>query len=119
MQDTNLLPGLVSECKEYIYKYRLPNILKVSMTHNEWKAKVKKMIKQENEKEIKEEMLKSKKLEDSDLIKEDFGRKPYLEELNLTSARTKFKFRTKMSQFVKPLQNTHKTCGDVTVVEQR
>ena len=40
-------------------------------------------------------------MEDSDLPKEEFGRKLYLEELDLTSARTKFKFRTKMSQFVK------------------
>ena len=101
VQDTNLLPGLVAECKEYIYKYRLPNILKVTMTHNEWKAKVKNMIKQENEKELKEQILKSKKLEDSDLPEEEFGRKLYLEELDLTSARTKFKFRTKMSQYVK------------------
>jgi hypothetical protein len=60
LQDTNLLPGLVSECKEYIY--RLPNILKVPMTHNEWKAKVKNMIKQENEKELKEQIKKSGRL---------------------------------------------------------
>jgi hypothetical protein len=55
------------------------------------------MIKQESEKELEDQILKSKKLEDSDLPKDEFGRK----ELALTSARTKFKFRTKMSQFFK------------------
>jgi hypothetical protein len=35
------------------------------VTHNDWTAKVKKMIKQESEKELKEQILKSKELEDS------------------------------------------------------
>ena len=42
-----------------------------------------------------------RKLEESELLAEDFGRQPYLKELNLEGARTKFKYRTKMTQFVK------------------
>ena len=35
------------------------------------------------------------------MVQEESGRKPYLKELDLSSVRTKFKFRTKMTQFVK------------------
>ena len=101
VQDIHELPGLVSECKEYIRKYSLPNILKVSLSHNVWKGKVKKKMEEENAKELKAQIKKSSKLENSDLIKEEFERKPYLKELDLSSVRTKFKFRTKMTQFVK------------------
>ena len=48
VQDIHELPGLVSECKEYIDKYNLPNILKISLSHNIWKCKVKKKMEEEN-----------------------------------------------------------------------
>ena len=41
VQDTHDLPGLVRECKGYIQKYKLPNVLKLSVKRNEWKNKVK------------------------------------------------------------------------------
>jgi hypothetical protein len=42
-----------------------------------------------------------RKLEETELLAEDFGRQPYLKKLNLEGARTKFNYRTKMTQFVK------------------
>ena len=47
------------------------------------------------------DMEKYRKLEDSEMLNENFERKPYLRQLNLESARTKFKFQTKMTRFVK------------------
>ena len=44
VQDNHELPGLVSECKEYIRQYSLPNILKTYLSHNVWKCKVKKKM---------------------------------------------------------------------------
>ena len=52
IQDNLNLPGLVTECKEYILKYRLPNIMKIDMSKNEWKRKVKAVITAENAKEL-------------------------------------------------------------------
>ena len=46
-------------------------------------------------------MTKLTKTENSELVGEEFGRKPYLKQLNLSDARTKFKYRTKMTQYVK------------------
>ena len=62
IQDNLNLPGLVTECKEYFLKYRLPNILKIEMSKNEWKKKVKAVIKSENEKELLNQMSTYKKL---------------------------------------------------------
>ena len=49
IQDNLNLPGLVTECKKYILKYRLPNIMKIDMSKNEWKRKVKALITAEND----------------------------------------------------------------------
>ena len=48
VQDIHDIPGLVTECKGYIQKYRPPNILKSSLTKNEWKKKGKAKMKEEN-----------------------------------------------------------------------
>ena len=50
---------------------------------------MKKKIEEERAKELKPQMLKSSKIEK--LVKEDFGRKPYLKEIDLSSVKTKFK----------------------------
>ena len=47
------------------------------------------------------QILKYKKLEESKVLKEEFGRQPYIKQLDLANVRTKFKFRTKMTQHVK------------------
>ena len=101
VQDHHDLPGLVSECKGYFKDYQLPNILKQKMTRNKWKGLVKKAIQTANAKELKSDMSSYRKLENSELLLEDFGRQPYLKQLNLTDSRTKFKYRTKMTQYVK------------------
>ena len=75
IQDKCELPGLVAECKKYIQEYKLPNILKVTLTSTEWKTQVKKKMRDENSKELKLQMSKSAKLCESQLPNEDFGQK--------------------------------------------
>jgi hypothetical protein len=82
--DHHDLPGLVSEFKGYFKDYQLPNILKQKMTRNKWKGLVKKAIQTANAKEFKSDMSSYRKLENSELLLEDFGRQPYLKHLNLT-----------------------------------
>jgi hypothetical protein len=94
------------------------------MTRNKWKGLVKKVIQTANTKELKSDMSSYRKLDNSELLLEDFGRQPYLKQLNLSDSQTKFKYRTKMTQYVKmnylsENKNTPKTCGGAICVEQR
>ena len=75
--------------------------MKVDMSEREWKTKVKSCIRDANAQELMTDMEKYRKLDDSEMLNENFERKSYLRQLNLESARTKFKFRTKMTRFVK------------------
>jgi len=101
IQNNQKLPGLVEECKDLIVKYRLPNVIKEEIDKNVWKRKVKQKIEEENSKELFQDMKRLKKLKNSELSSESFGRQPYLKQLNLAGVRTKFKFRTMMTQHVK------------------
>ena len=71
------------------------------MSKNVWKDLVKRNVMDGNAKELKADLLKYKKLEESEVLKEEFGRQPYIQQLDLANTRTKFKFRTKMTQHVK------------------
>ena len=96
VQDNLDLPGLVSECK-----LKLPNILNTKMSKHVWKDLVKRKVMDENAKELKADLSTYRKLEESEVLEEEFGIQPYIKQLNLANARTKFKFRTKMTQHVK------------------
>ena len=74
---------------------------------------VKEAIRKANEKELKEEITsKYKKLMKSELVEEEFGRKEYIGKLNLQQARTKFKFRSSMTQHVRMNQKSNKEYAD-------
>ena len=65
----------------------------LSLSRNEWKRIVKEAILAANQGELKQEIKeKYKKLKNSELDNETFGRKTYLKDVNLQEARTKFKF---------------------------
>ena len=81
------------------------------MSKQEWKRIVKKAIVTANTKELKEE-IKYKKLRNSELVNEDFGRKDYINNLDLLQARTMFKFRSSMTQHVKMNQKSNKSYAD-------
>ena len=54
-----------------------------------------------NENELRSEIMKSKKLKDSELLKDGFGIKNYINELSLQESRILFKHRCKVTQYVK------------------
>ena len=106
-------PGLVRECKMFIEELKILDPFQLSLTKNEWKKIVKEAILAANSNELKHEISeKYKKLKHSELAKEDFGRKSYINNLNLQQARTKFKFRCSMTQHVKMNQKSNKAYED-------
>ena len=69
----------------------------------QWKKSVKQAIKLKSRNDLLDviEEKEYKKLDLDELKKEKFGMKPYLCQLTLQSARTKFKIRTKITKTVK------------------
>ena len=54
-------PGLVEECMNFISDLSLTDITTENITQNAWKNEVKSAIKELNEKEVKADLIKSKK----------------------------------------------------------
>ena len=82
-------------------KIQFAKHFEVKNEQNVWKDLVKRKVMDGNAKELKADLLKYRKLEESEILKEEFGRQPYIKQLDLANVRTKFKFRTKMTQHVK------------------
>ena len=84
-------PGLVQECMKLIEDLGLPNITiphKIKqVTKNKWKQLVKKAIKDKCETELKNEILKFKKLKDGPMKEENFKTQQYLKDYQLEKAR--------------------------------
>ena len=107
-QKLNNYPGLVQECNKFIEELNILDPFELSLSKIEWKRIVKKAIVAANSRELKQEIVeKYKKLKNSDLVSEEFGRKEYLKKLNIHQARTKFKFRCSMTQHVKMNQKSN------------
>ena len=101
IQDELKLPGLISECKQFITDLTLPNIFEEKIKKNVWKNMVKRAILRENERELKEDMKKFRKLKESEHTNEKFGIKNYIYELKTKEARALFKHRCKMTRYIK------------------
>ena len=98
-QIENGFPGLAQECKQLIKELDLPDITEESIKQKVWKKLVKRAIVEKNEKELKKEIEKMSKVKE--FSTEAFQRKDYFKNLNLEDARTIFKQRAKMTQYVK------------------
>ena len=107
-QHDNNYPGLVLECREFIRILNIPDPMKDTISKKVWKKVVKKAVFDENEMELKEDIKRYKKLVDSELGREQFGRRPYIKELNITKSRNIFKYRSSMTQHVKMNQKSNK-----------
>ena len=101
IQSNLALPGLILECAALVCDMGLPEA--GSCSKLQWKKIVNEKIRQKNRKDILDniETKNYKKLDLDELKAEKFERKPYLTELNMQSARTKFALRTKMTKTVK------------------
>ena len=112
-QKSENFPGLVQECYQFMNDLELINPFQYSVSKQEWKRMVKNAIMKANTNDLKEEIEeKYKKLKNSELVREDFGRKDYINNLDLLQARTMFKFRSSMTQHVKMNQKSNKAYAD-------
>ena len=96
-------PGLAKEVKHLIFRFQLPNITNKDVNNTwsklKWKKKVKEVIRKACESDLQQKISQMKKLEKSEMDKENFKRKEYLESMDLHNARIKFKMRTEMLNF--------------------
>ena len=75
-QKENEYPGLVKECEQTVEDLKILNNFDHWMSTSEWKKMVKTAISEANSSELKSEITeKYKKLKNSELAKEEFGRK--------------------------------------------
>ena len=101
VQEKLNLPGLTLECKEYFADLNLPNIFEIKISKSLWKQKVKNAIEIANEKELRHDLLKYKKIKNSTIKDEPFGMKQYVQDLAVAEARSMFKHWYQMTQYVK------------------
>ena len=100
VQSRLAFPGLLKECEGYRVMFGVPDIRNYSDL--QWKTFVKKKIKDLNRKQLLDWMKSSyKKLDHNIFNKEEFKLKPYLTELQLDTARDKFRLRSFMTKTVK------------------
>ena len=99
VQLKNNFPGLAQECQTYMKELNLPNINDENVKKIVWKREVKKAIKIKNEEELRKEIGKLEKVKE--YANEKFQLKSYFKDLNLDEARTMFKYRAKMTHYIK------------------
>ena len=91
------IPGLVSEGRELIKKYGLPNIIDdkpLHFTKHKWKSLVLNAIRRKSEEDIKLQFQTYSKLKSDKFQLEEFSLKSYIIDLNLKMARTNFCVRS-------------------------
>ena len=91
------LVGPVREMSGILRELSLPDIINLEslVTKNQWKCQVKRAILRKNESEVKEKLLRYRKLEDDPILEENFCKKTYLESLNLIDSRLMYRIRSK------------------------
>ena len=94
-------PGLVTECRQFLQTYDLPNIIdrKIEVTKNQWKSLVKAKLNSISQKEIYSEFSKYSKLTGKNFENESLDIKDYVKNMKLRDARTNFRIRSNMLNF--------------------
>ena len=92
------LPGLVKETERFLARENIVDVTKCSK--QQWKTRIRNLMKQKNEEEILNNMKKYKKLNFADFKDENCNEKDYLSSMFLTQARLNFKLRAKMTPTV-------------------
>ena len=107
------LPGLHRELKEHLDRISVEDIHMIPKSV--WKRKVKDYITEINQRELLDDIRRSKKLDFEKMSKESFERKKYFFSMNLESVRMKFRISSHMVQTVRKnfrrrYQNVSLTC---------
>ena len=90
-------PGLAKEAKEICQNWKMENVTKEDekiKSKKVWKRVIQKKAKEEEEKDLRGKMKKYQKLQD--VIDEEYGKKPYLDEMTFKDAKLWFRIRSKM-----------------------
>lgn len=95
------LPGLVSECQEYMASLNLQESDLTLLTKLQWKRLVKEKIYTKNRSDLLKKNKSYKKLDYFSLKNEEFETKSYFKNLTLRDARTKFSVVSQMTRSVK------------------
>lgn len=88
---------MTKEAKEICKMIHLPDITKqrsLDSSKKEWKGRIKEAIKEKNEKDLREKIEKSSKV--NGFKEEDYEMKNYLKEMKMSDARVHFRVRTRM-----------------------
>ena len=99
VQDRLKLPGLAEECKEFLVRFRIPNV--ASYSKIQWKQFVKRQIWQMNKEEILEKMKTYKKIEYQKFENRRFEPQPYLKLMSPANVRLRFTIWAKMTPTVR------------------
>ena len=91
------LPGLHEEVAGFLTKHQVHDIRQFNK--NDWKSFLKLKIKEENRNHIIQWSESYKKIDSLSLACEDYGIKPYLNELRLAEARLKFRERSSCMKY--------------------
>ena len=92
----NGYPGLAQEAQDLCRKLRIQDLTryrKEDPTKNQWKQRISEVVKERNEKELKEEIRSKSKLDS--MREESYEQKAYLNDLGLNEARMFFRIRTR------------------------
>ena len=88
------MPGLISQNKEHLEKIEFDSTKYLSKW--QFKKVVEKYITKLNKEELLEDSLRYKKIDTELLANEEFKRKPYFNELNLSQVRDRFRIDSQM-----------------------
>ena len=91
-------PGLVTECRELLQVYKLPNIIdeNLNLSKFQWKSLVRKAIKIKSEETIKKTFQSFSKLRNKDFENKSLEIKDYVTNMKLRDERTYFRIRGDM-----------------------
>ena len=90
------LPGLLKECQEHLAMFQCAELS--SYSKGQWKKFIDKKINLKNKADLLTQMEKKyKKINYTEMSEENFELKPYLKNLDLSSARDRFRLRSKNS----------------------
>ena len=106
-QGANNLPGLVTDCKGLLKQLKI-NVQPNKTSKYAWKKFVVAAIREENERLIREETKRYKKIDKNVINNEEFGIKEYFKTLNVHQARIRYEIKSHMLNGIKMNQMNNK-----------
>ena len=108
-------PGFVTECRELIKMYELPDIIEEEkqLSKFQWKILVRKAVHKKSEENIRQVFDQYSKLKNKGYEKEDLSIKSYVKNMKLRDARTNFRIRGNMIRTKMNMKNDKKFANEL------